>query len=652
MAEQDNTLKLRQESAESLLNFCRKIVEHHIHTRNELVTKMDTIDVAYTRFKASVQSSTNGVDTRAAEQACDVFETRDRVTPPIIVSQVDAYVAYLADIFLSGYPMFPVVSNPRNKKWAEQLEVLLDDHATLGAYPREMLMFLRDAVKYNYAGIEVEWDSIEQFNVAADYLNGTGKKLNKDDKFFNRITRLNPRNIIRDTSVLPSEVSKKGDFAGHVEMMSRMRLKRWFTKMHKEGKIFNISKAEATGSPASTNTSYAYQEQPQVSEYISAQGYRRGHKVDWDAYLDNGTGKNSRAKAPYNATYEKVTIYARLVPSDHGIRAPQPNTPQIWKLTMINNQVLVQAHRIISAYDYLPILIGQPIEDGFAEQTQSVAEAEIPFQNAAETLFNIRFTAARRAVSDRALYDSNKISSKMINSKGAAPKIPVNLSPLSSGGLSEAYMQIPFDMRGTETTIQDAQTIVQFSKELHGLNGPRMGQFQKGNKSVTEWDDTMAGSDNRLRLPAMSLEYQVMDPMKSMMTLNIFQYGSNVAIVSQKTGEVVDVNIPELRKQVLSFKLADGYSPKGKMASIDVVREGMLMIGQSPILQQQYGSSLPAMFAHMMSLAGVRGLDEYNPEFKPQGAVPDLSGAGIQPGPADPNQPSAPTQPSSESFLP
>lgn len=635
MKETEVELKLTKDSVKSLTEFTQKILAHHVAARTELVDKMDIIDRAYTRYKESQVISTGGVDV-SGEESCDIFDTKDRVTPPIVVAQVDSYVAYLADVFLSGYPMFPVVSNPRNKKWAEQLEVLLDDHAALGAYPRELLMFLRDAVKYNYSGLEVEWDSIEQFSTASDFLNGTGQKLSKDDKFFNRITRLNPRNIIRDPNVLPSEVTKKGDFAGYVEIYSKMRLKRWFIKMQKEKKVFNISAAENTGAASGSLATNNYQQQPQVSEYIAATDYQRSGGVDWDAYLD--VAKANRNRTSYGAVYEKATIYARIIPSDHGIRAPQPNTPQIWKLTLINNQVLVQAHRVISAYDYLPILIGQPIEDGFAEQTQSVAEAEMPFQDAAETLFNIRFAAARRAVSDRALYDSNKISSKLINSKAAAPKIPVNISPLSTGGLEGAYKQIPFDMRGTETTIQDAQTIVQFSRDLHGINGPRMGQFQKGNKSVAEWDDTMAGSDNRMRLPAMTLEYQVFDPMKSMMSLNIFQYGSDMAVVSQKTGEVVQINVDELRKQVLSFKLADGFTPKGKLASVEMIQTGLQMIAQSEILQQAYGASLPGMFAHMMSLAGVRGLEEYDPQYQnPDVQEPNLGAAALQAPPVDPN---------------
>ena len=633
----EKTLKIPKAAQVSLMSFLDKILSVHESSTKELVNKMNAIDVAYARYKASTQPSSDGVDTVSAEIACDVFDTRDRITPPIVVSQVDSYVAYLADVFLSGSPLFPVVSTPATKKYAEQLETLLDDHALLGAYPRHLLMFLRDAVKYNYSALEVEWDAIDQYSSINDFANDSGRKLSNSDKFFTRVRRLNPRNVIRDATVLPGEAAEKGDYAGHIERMSMTRLKRQLIKWNKQGRAFNIEAAMATAMPASSgDISALFEHNPQISDYVSKEGYMSGRRVDWDAYAEGGARKE---KPSYGAQYELVTLYARIMPGDHGLSmAPQPNTPQIWKLVLVNGQVLVQAHRVISAYDYLPVLFGQPLEDGFAEQTQSIAEGEIPFQNAVETLINIKFSASRRAVSDRALYDSNHLTSAQVNSKGAAPKLPVNISPLAGVKLSEIYYQIPFDSRGTETAIGDAQMIVGFSKELHGLNSARTGQFQKGNKSVTEWNDTMSGSENRQRLPALTLEYQVFAPLKSMLALNVFQYGESASLISQKTGDVVNIDIAELRKQTLSFRIADGYTPKSKLASTESLAQGITMLGQSQALQAAYGPMLPAMFAHLMSLMGVKGLEEYNPQQAQQAAptgapVNNLGQAALQ----DPN---------------
>lgn len=618
-------LKLSVEAQRNVINFSRGVLTAHQATIGDLQNKMDAIDIAYARFiETSKSGNTNGVDDVADVTPCDIFATDDNVIPPIVVSQVDSYVAYLADVFLSGTPLFPVVSSPSKRIWAEQLETLLDDHASLGGYVRQLLLFLRDGAKYNYCAVEAEWDSIDQFSVLGDFTNETGRKIDRKAKFFTKLRRLNPRNVIRDPNVLPGDVSEHGDYAGHLEILSKTRLKRYLNKLSMQGKAYNVDKALASTTTVVTPNTAHYRYDPQVSDYVTSR--RLGsHGVNWDQWFEPEQ-KSAKRSGNYGSTYEKFVLYARIMPSEFGITAPQKNTPQIWKFVIINQEHLVSAERIISAYDYLPILIGQPLEDGLGDQTKSIAEGEIPFQKAASTLFNIRFAAARRSVSDRALYLPDMIDPDDVNNAAAAPKIPVRISSLSNKTLGDAYQQIPFDMRGTETTIQDAATIVGFSKELHGLNAPRQGQFQKGNKSVTEWNDVMAGSDNRLRLPALTLEYQIFSPLKSILTLNIFQYGEDVHVISQKTGEELTIQIDQLRKQVLAFKLADGYTPRSKTASTDMIVQGMNMISQSPLLQQAYGAMLPQMFAHLMSLGGVKGLEEYSAPAT-QGTLPGAAGA-------------------------
>jgi len=592
-----------------ILDFAQRILTEHKKFESYR-QKMESIDIAYYRYKSNVDSATgipsgSGVD--AATTPVGVLNMPS-TTPPVVVSQVDSMVGYLADVFLSGSPMFPIVSTPANKADAEKLEILLDDHATLGGYARQLLMFLRDGVKYNFSAIETCWDSIEQYSIADEMLKPGKNKVSKDRKSFTRIERLDPYNTVWDYNVAPGDVSAQGDYAGYLKIHSRIKQKRKLQRLADDGKAFNVKEAMASVSSATGDASNCYRIHPQVSDYIAARKPFSG--INWFTYL---TGDKDNTLKTDN--YEEFTFYARILPSELSLNSPSPNTVQIWKFVVINSSILVQAERIISAYDYLPILFGQPLEDGLGYQTQSVAEGNIPFQQAAETLFNISFNAARRAVSDRAIYDSDLIKSSDINAPVPAAKIPVKSNSLAAGkSIRDAYHQIPFDARGTEGALQSGMQIVAFGKELSGLNSPMQGQFQKGNKSVTEWNDTMGGADSRLRLPALSYEFQVFQPLKNILKLNIYQYGDDAEIVSQKTGEVISVNIAELRSKVLAFRVADGYTPKSKLASTEAIVGAMQFISQSQILQQAYGAMLPGMFSHLMQLQGIRGLEEYTPQ--------------------------------------
>jgi hypothetical protein len=335
--------------------------------------------------------------------------------------------------------------------------------------------------------------------------------------------------------------------------------------------------------------------------------------IDWASFLGYGSQKQNRGVL---GNYEVFKLYARVAPADLGIPGPMPNTPQIFKFTIVNGDTVVQVKRIISAYDHLPILFGQPFEDGLGYQTKSIAEGSIPIQQAAGTLFNIQFNASRRAVSDRALYDPNVIRPSDVNSPVPAPKIPVKTNQLNNRPISDSYYPIPFDSRGTENAIQNGMQIVNFGKELSGLNNPLQGQFQKGNKSVTEWRDTMGNADARLRLPALALEYQFFVPLKEILKFNIFQYGEDAVVSSQRTGQIMQARVSEMRQKVLSFRVADGYTPKSKLASTEAIINLTQMISQSPILQQAYGMMLPNIVAHLAQLMGIRGMEEYNPQVQ------------------------------------
>lgn len=603
----------RPESQAALLEFSRRILTEH-KKFSEYHNKMEVIDKAYARYQENrdpVTGVVSGIGIDAATTPVGIFDLPSTV-PPVVVSQVDSMVGYLSEVFLSGSPLFPVVSSPKNRDAAEMLESLIDDHATLGGYARQLLLFLRDGVKYNLSAIEVDWTSVDQYSMADELLEPGKAKLDKASTYYSRITRKDPYNLIWDRNVNPGDIAAEGDYAGYIDILSRTKLKRYLNKLSIEGEVINAKEALNSTIPNSPETYTHYRMHPTVSQYVSAR--RPLDEMNWTSYI-TGAREQSESYNPLAANnFQRFTLYARIQPADFRLFGTETKTPQIWKFVFINDSILVQAKRIISAYDYLPIIFGQPLEDGLGYQTQSIAESSIPFQTAASTLFNIRFNAARRAVSDRALYDPSLISKSDINAPVPAAKIPVKSNSLdATKRITDAYHPIPFDPRGTETTIQDARQIVSFGDQLSGLNKPQQGQFQQGNKSVREWTDTMGGSDSRLRLPALVLESQVFMPLKEILKLNIFQYGSDAYTVSQRSGKEFYAKIDELRKLVLSFRVADGYTPKSKLAGADSIAQLMQMIGQSQILQQSYGPMLPGMFSHLAQLMGVRGLEEYTP---------------------------------------
>jgi len=608
--------RLSEKSQKSLVKYVRYALDQY-KSRTDLFNKQVVIDMAYARYQQTAQSQA-GVDTVAANYPCGTLQD---ITAPIIVSQVDSIVAYLADIYCSGYPIFPVVSGPKNKTEAATLQSIIDTHAMLGGYPRQLLKFFRNAVKYNVAALEVEWAPIERYSVLDDITKPLDKsQVKKTTEHYSRLTCLDAYNTILDPRVEEMcDVPSKGEFAGKLELMGRISLIRELQYLASTDYGYNTTQAlhSAIGSantPIATTSGLYYRQKPQISKLISSRSMSNLFDFDWTAWMEANPQQVGRT---VRGLFEVCTLYARIIPEEHGIYTQNKDIPQIYQLKVVNNDKLICAKRLISAYDLLPIFVGQPFEDGFAEQTQSAAEMQMDYQDGISKLINIRFASARRAVVDRGIYDPKMIESSDVNSANPAAKIPIKPnSKLGGKGLQDAYFPIPYDERGISNVIADAGLLINMSGQQTGVNKPQQGEFQKGNKSVQEWQDTMAGSDNRLRLQPMSLEYQVMMPVKEQLKLNVYQYGPTGIFQDVKGGEPIEVTeaeITALRKKVLYFKVADGYLPVSKMAATGAIANGLIMIGNSPLLQASYGAALPAMFAHLMQLQGVQGIEDYTP---------------------------------------
>ena len=164
------------------------------------------------------------------------------------------------------------------------------------------------------------------------------------------------------------------------------------------------------------------------------------------------------------------------------MRLPQPNTPQIFKLIIINHQHLIYVERQTNAHNRLPMLFGSPLEDGLSYQTKSSAQNVTPIQDVASAMMNSVIHARRRAISDRGLYDPSRVSENNINSDNPSAKIPVR--PAAYGKpLSEAYYPIPFRDDQSGTLLQEMGTVIKLSDVILGQNPARQGQFVKGNKT-------------------------------------------------------------------------------------------------------------------------------------------------------------------------
>lgn len=589
-------------------SFIQMIKEfQRVHQANHLWRdKIRVIDRAYACYTATSDQN------KADEQSSQIIDDSGvHFTTPVVLSQVDSIVAFLTELYLSGYPLFPVVSPPEDSEFGEQLEAIIDDHAVRGRWPRQFNMMFRDGAKYNVCGVELEWAPIGALMVNKNNTQvGSPAQPTLDVEQINRVQNLDMYNAFWDQLVDIPDVVEFGDYVGYNDLWTRGRVKQYISNLTKAGETtMNVRQAleSAQGSTRNEIPRQHYFERPLISNFDLQEDINLNTNwLAWATMQDN----KGEDRIDYSNKYLFTKTYARIVPSDHGLEVPEPNVPQIWKFVSINNSHIIHMKKVISAFDMFPIMMGQYTEDGFRQQTKSVAEQQLAIQDATSELVNIRLNSARRSISDRAIYNPTLIDPQDVNSRTPAPKIPIKQN-LKGVKLEDAYRSIEFNDSGTARAFDDIGPMLQLSEFMGGLNSARQGGFRRGNRTLGEFNEIMTNSDMRSRMIALLMEYQIFIPFKRQVKGNILinMGAAKQDLLSNRSDKAIAVNVEELRTKLMEFKVADGFLPTSLLANTEIVQAAFNLVAQSPQLQAQY--QLGPLFSHMMAAAGMRGLQKF-----------------------------------------
>lgn len=589
-----NLIRLTSTSQAALVEYCKKTSEMMLSW--DFRARLEQIDKEYYRENLLTKDSVLG---QASNRIGDKKKIADIVVP-IVEPQIETSLAYLTSVFLTGQPIFGVVSDPTSIDQAKVFEAMIAENAAHGSWVREFMMFFRDGLKYNFQILEIAWALEKTFQ---PFSSSSQRGLTTEQREIiwqgNCVHRIDPYNSLFDLRVAPAEMHKKGEFCGYTQLFSRVALKEFLQNLPTR---MNIKEGMESGLGI-INRYYI----PQINwDSLVRQNINSG--MDWLAWA---TAQSSDT-INYKNIYEVTTRYCRIIPADFAISVPAQNTPQIWKLITINDQVLVYAEKQTNAHNYLPMLFGQPIEDGLGYQTKSMASRLIPLQDTASALWNARLAAKRRSISDRGLYNPLYVREADINSDNPSAKIPIR--PAAYGKpLSEAYYPIPFRDEDSTSFVQDGREMMNFANYVSGQNQAQQGQFVKGNKTQSEFDTIMGTSSGRQQMMAQFIEAQTMTPFKEIMKINMLQYATPGQVYSVADKANLTIDPVALRQASLAFKIADGLLPADKLIDTPTLQIAVQAIASNPLLAQAY--QLGPMFSYLMK---VKGLDltpfEYTPD--------------------------------------
>ena len=117
-------------------------------------SRMQDIDRAYQREQDFTQAQLRAA---AANRMGDSSKMQN-VTIPVVMPQVESALAELTNIFLSSYPLFPVIAKPAMEDAAMQMETVIGEQGLRFGWTAELMQVLRDGLKYNLMCCEVVWE--------------------------------------------------------------------------------------------------------------------------------------------------------------------------------------------------------------------------------------------------------------------------------------------------------------------------------------------------------------------------------------------------------------------------------------------------------------------------------------------------------------
>tara|TARA_R110000764_G_scaffold58467_8_gene127126 strand:- start:4373 stop:6388 length:2016 start_codon:yes stop_codon:yes gene_type:complete len=588
---------LSASSQKAFMAYYHTIQNNITQTRGEQRTRFEKADRQYQR---EVDNAKEQSRAKAANDAGDTSRFQN-MTVPVVAPQVESAVTYQASVFLTGEPLFGVVAAPAFMDAALQMESVIEANSIRGGWVRELMMFFRDGFKYEFAPLEVSWNQELTWSVKTDLSKSVKEGIPTEVLWSgNKLKRLNPYNTFVDDRVPASEVYKDGEFGGYTEAYSRIKLKSFIASLPSKI-VANVVPAFESGldtASSSINSESRGYYTPSINPTSTIDDDVSGTNwLKW-AGIDDTSKKR---KINYKDNYELTTIYCKILPSEFDLRIPNINTPQIFKLYIVNHQVIIYAELQTNAHNYLPIMVGSPLEDGLGYQTKSLAENAIPFQQLTTSYMTSIIASRRRSINDRLLFDPSRITNAHINSPNPSAKIPVR--PAAYGKkISDAVYQFPYRDDQSASGMQQIQTILGLANITAGQNQAQQGQFVKGNKTLSEFESVMQNANGRDQLASMLIEHQCFTPIKHILKLNILQFQGGTTVYNRDKKVAVEIDPIKLREAVLEFRVSDGLVPSSKILNSEQFGVALQVFGSAPSIAQGY--NIAPMFSYMMKTQG------------------------------------------------
>lgn len=577
------------------------------------------------------------------QKAHDVRRQTGEVIPlqfklPLIKTYLEDTLAFLMEIFAPNSGMFHSAGKQEEQEAGNQLIAKLNFDAQFTGYYDALLQASWTALKYNQAAIRTEWSQMRgpTFVAAQNSTIIDTPEVREDSLLWegNRIQNIDPYNLLRQPGIPLHEVHRRSEYVGEARRVSAFELIRG---AH-EGRYFNVDRILPVGEDGRLQTvsgeGASYYRHPPTQSAIRPSLHEGGGGgvIGWNQIL----GGHGSHLANDEGTVELVDLFIWLNPFQFLLRPRTDRTErdklELWQLTIADGRELVQASRVESAHQWMPINAGYMQGDSMEESQLTPSETILPFQDFASYLMNTHVKATTEAVHGTVLYNADVIDMKAIPSGSVARNIPFKPGGVDVD-INKIFLRVPSQTRDTQALLQDSQQMMALLERLfptQALPSQVAGIDRAIDSQVTS---VMQGANRRTHMTAKRFDESLLRPMRLMMFFNVQQFAT---AISMPDGTELDpADFRELHPQ---FIIGQGIKSIERDVLLRKFRDIVFAVLQNQQAAQQF--DVPRLLDFWSDLADVDvDLSQFRaqPQAQPQQGVDpnaptsDPATAGVPP---------------------
>lgn len=554
-----NTFLLSADCQTNIINYIQHLITHKSRHKD----RRDRFQVVDKKMQLEYDRKSRG--------AKSDYENDHR--PPVLLSHLETAYAFYVDLFANGDPIFQIVGDKEQREVITKMQLKVDQDIEEFAYQSIISKALRDALKYDECSLEIDWEARFLPTLGSSDNEGRATTGGKNRFEGNRLKYISPYNTFYDETVDHSRRHVDGTHVGYFENVSLPVLHRDITSLVSVGKkVMNYQEVYYNANAAATERNY-------MTPAIGGRDSATNDSLGLRSLFEFGTASNNtrdKNYENYKESYERTTVYLRFIPYMFGINCPDSTRVQIFKFVIINMKTMILAERITNVQQYFPVFTAQLNDENLgAGVSKSMAELLMPTQNLSEEMSDLTLSLLYKANGDKLIYDSRIVSKADIESRKPDAKIPARPSAIGRG-LGDSIMPLRSDASAVNIVERIQQTLAQDASNITGQNNASRGQFQKGNKTLQEYNDVMSNAEAIKYVKAILLESTFFTPIKNMIRNNILQY-MTAGEVSVR-GKSANVDPVEFRRAALSFRVADGLKNVERLAKTGAMQEAMNLL--------------------------------------------------------------------------